>query len=117
MKILVCLYYTVLSVPCSLVITCWERADLLALFVCEFPCVFFTFPYDITGQVWNLILSIPGLYPLVYLHYSTNSLYDSVAVYSFLLLPTLAQSELPRPIPEIPYNQTSDVHRGSTLIT
>ena len=38
-EILVCLYYTVLSVPCSLVITCWESADLLALFVCEFPCV------------------------------------------------------------------------------
>ena len=27
----VCLCYTVLSVPCSLVITCWERANLLAL--------------------------------------------------------------------------------------
>ena len=27
----VCLYYTILSVPCSLVITCWERAGLLAL--------------------------------------------------------------------------------------
>ena len=25
------LYHTVLSVPCSLMITCWERADLLAL--------------------------------------------------------------------------------------
>ena len=27
----VCLYHTVLSGPCSLVITCWESADLLAL--------------------------------------------------------------------------------------
>ena len=26
----VCLCYAVVSVPCSLVITCWERADLLA---------------------------------------------------------------------------------------
>ena len=25
------LYYIVLSVPCSLMIDCWERADLLAL--------------------------------------------------------------------------------------
>ena len=24
-------FYAVLSVPCSLVITCWERADFLAL--------------------------------------------------------------------------------------
>ena len=27
----VCLYYIVLSVPCSILITCWERDDLLAL--------------------------------------------------------------------------------------
>ena len=41
----ICLYYTVLSVPHSLEITCWERADLLALFChsdvslcfCHFP--------------------------------------------------------------------------------
>ena len=35
--------YAVVSVPCSLVVTCWERADLLAdVFVefCHFPkCV------------------------------------------------------------------------------
>ena len=31
---------TVLSVPCSLVVTCWERADLLALLYVIFPCVF-----------------------------------------------------------------------------
>ena len=30
----VCLYYAVLSVPCSRVIACWERADLLAHFMC-----------------------------------------------------------------------------------
>ena len=35
----VCLYFTVLSVPCSLVITCWERADLLAIFSAMFSCV------------------------------------------------------------------------------
>ena len=34
-----CLYYTVLSVPCSLVITCWERAGLLALLCVVFSCV------------------------------------------------------------------------------
>ena len=32
------LCYAVLSVPCSLVITCWESADLLALLCfCHFP--------------------------------------------------------------------------------
>ena len=38
---LVCLCYkfTVLSVPCSLVVTCWEGADLLALLCVMFSCV------------------------------------------------------------------------------
>ena len=35
----VCLCYAVLSVPCSLVITCWERVDLLALLWVVFACV------------------------------------------------------------------------------
>ena len=39
----VCLCYAVLSVPCSHVIACWERADLLAHFMCVvFSCVFVT---------------------------------------------------------------------------
>ena len=46
----VCLYYTVLSVPFSLVITCWERADLLAFLSVMCPCVFVTFPYGVSGQ-------------------------------------------------------------------
>ena len=46
---------TVLSVPCSLVVTCWERADLLALLYVMFSCVFVTFPYGVLGQVWYLI--------------------------------------------------------------
>ena len=45
----VCVYYAVVSVPCSLVKTCWERVDLLAL-VC-----------DVSSQVWYLIASIPDL--------------------------------------------------------
>ena len=44
----VCLCYAVLSVPCSRVIACWERADLLAHFMCVvFSCVFVTFPYSV----------------------------------------------------------------------
>ena len=42
------------------VVTCWERADLLAL-VCGVFCEFVTFPIGILGQVWYLIVSIPDL--------------------------------------------------------
>ena len=51
---LIC-FNALLSVPCSLVITCWERADLLALLCDVFSCVFVTFPYGVLGQVWYLI--------------------------------------------------------------
>ena len=48
------------SVYMCLVVTCWERADLLALVfgVCYFPI-------GILGQVWYLIVSIPDLYSLL----------------------------------------------------
>ena len=58
---LVCLYYTVLSVLCSLVITCWEMAYHLSLLCIMFPCVFVTFPYGVSGHVWYLIVAIPDL--------------------------------------------------------
>ena len=44
------------SVHCCLVVTCWERADLFAL-VGNAYCIFVTFPCDILGQVWYLIVS------------------------------------------------------------
>ena len=65
--ICVCLCYTVLSVSCSLVVTCWERADPLALLCVIFSCVFVTFPHDVLVQVWHFIVSIPGLCFLTYL--------------------------------------------------
>ena len=43
--------------------TCWERADLLAclyMYV-KLSCVSVTFPFDVLGQVWYLIASIPDL--------------------------------------------------------
>ena len=43
--------YAVVSVYCSLVITCSERDDFLALLCAVFSCVFFTFPFDVPGQV------------------------------------------------------------------
>ena len=48
----VCLYYTVSSAPCSFVIICWERADLLALLCVMFPCIFVTF------SLWFLKLGV-----------------------------------------------------------
>ena len=62
----VCLYYTVLSVPCSLVSTCLERADLLSFLCVMFSCVYVTFPYGVSGQVWYLIVAIPDLCLLLY---------------------------------------------------
>ena len=57
----VCLYYAVLSIPCSFVITCCERADLLALVCVMFSHVFVTFPYGVSGLVWYSIVYIPDL--------------------------------------------------------
>ena len=56
-----------LSMTCCLVVTCWKRADLLAL-VCDVYCVFVTYSYGIRGQVWYLIVSIPDLCWLSYFY-------------------------------------------------
>ena len=66
----VCFCHTVLSNPCGLVVTCWDRADLLALLYLTFSCVFATFPYGVLVQVWYFIVSIPDLCLLPYLSYS-----------------------------------------------
>ena len=42
------------------VVTCWERADLLAL-VCGVLLWVYHFPIGILGQVWYLIVSNPDL--------------------------------------------------------
>ena len=57
------------SVHCCLVVTSWERADLLAL-IGDVYCIFVTFPRGILGQVWYLIVSFPDLCRLSYLHYA-----------------------------------------------
>ena len=46
----------------------FKRADLLALLSVVFPCVYVTFPYGVSGQVWYLNVSIPDLY-LLYFSY------------------------------------------------
>ena len=45
-----CVSHAFASVHCCLVVTCWERADLLAL-VGDVQCTFVTFPCGILGQV------------------------------------------------------------------
>ena len=55
-----------LCVHCSLVVTCWERAHVLAHLCVMFYCGFVTFPDGVLGQVWYLIVSIPDLYLLNY---------------------------------------------------
>ena len=57
-----------LSVHCSLVVTCWERADLGAVLYVMFYCVIVTFPCGVLGQVWCLIVSISDLYLLFYFY-------------------------------------------------
>ena len=61
-----------LSVPCSLVVTCSKRTDLVALLYVMFSCGFGTFPYGILGQVWCLIVSIPDLRPLSFFQYRSS---------------------------------------------
>ena len=53
------------SVYMCFVVTCWERADLLAL-VCGVFCEFVTFPLVSRVQAWYLIVSIPDLCTLTY---------------------------------------------------
>ena len=48
------------SVYWCLVVTCWERADLLAL-VCDLELWSCHFPIGILAHVWCLIVSIPDL--------------------------------------------------------
>ena len=62
-----------LSVHCSLLVTCWERADILSLLYVMFGfglwlgftlthCVFVSFTYGVLlGQEGYLIVSIPDL--------------------------------------------------------
>ena len=68
-----CVSHAFVSVHCCLVVTCWERADLVAL-VGDVYCIFVTFPCGILGQVWYLIVSFPDLYLLSYFvnHPSTS---------------------------------------------
>ena len=60
-----CVCHAFVSVHCCLVVTCWDRADRLAL-VGDVYCIFVTFPCGILGRVWYLIVSFPDLCRLSY---------------------------------------------------
>ena len=47
-------------------VTCWKRLTSWLFFV-MYNCVFVTFPCDILGQVWYLIVSIHDLCNLSYI--------------------------------------------------
>ena len=48
----VSLCHTALSVPCSIMVTYWERIDLLNLLCVMLSCVLVTVPHGVLGQVW-----------------------------------------------------------------
>ena len=55
-----CVSHDFASVHFCLVVTCWERADLLAL-VGDVYRIFVTFPCGTLGQVWYLVVSFPDI--------------------------------------------------------
>ena len=61
--IIFCVCHAVLYVHCSLVDTCWEKANLLALL----HLMFFYCFCGVLGQVWYMIVSNPDLCLLPYL--------------------------------------------------
>ena len=67
-----CVSHAFASVHCCLVITCLERADLLAL-VGDVCCICATFPCGILGQVWYLIVSFSDLCHLSYFEKNWNN--------------------------------------------
>ena len=71
-----CVFHAFKSVHCCLVVTCWERADLLALVGDIYFILFFYFLCGILGQVWYLIASFPDLCPLSY--FLTHTLHHHI---------------------------------------
>ena len=66
MFFVLCVSHAFASVHCCLLVTCWERADLMA-HVGDI-CIFVTFPCGILGQVWYLVVSFPDLCLLSYFY-------------------------------------------------
>ena len=62
-----CVCHAFTSVHCCIVVTCWERVDLLAL-VCDIYLCFCHFLMWYFGSVWYLIVYIPDLCRLSYFY-------------------------------------------------
>ena len=55
-----CVSHAFASVHCCLGVTCWKRADILAL-VGDVYCICVVFPSGILGQVWYFIVVFPDI--------------------------------------------------------
>ena len=65
-----------MSVPCSLVVTYLERADILDTLYVMFSCDFVTFTYDVLGKLGYLIVSFLDLcIPLYFLELNQKGIY------------------------------------------
>ena len=81
--------HAVLSVNSSLVVTCWERDNLLALLNVMFSYVFVTFPCGVLGHVWVWILSIPDIFLLPFTtryadFHMISMLYSTFTTFNYL---------------------------------
>ena len=74
--------HTVLSVPCSLVVT-WPLGSLVCdVFMC-FRVHLPFFPYGVLGQVWYSIVSIPDLCLLAYFYTMTYGSISTATLYLY----------------------------------
>ena len=64
----------VMSVICRLVVTCWERAAILALLYMVVSCAFVTLPYGVLDQMSYLNVSLPDICLLTYLEINVATL-------------------------------------------
>ena len=78
-----CVFHAFSSVCCCLVVTWWERADLLAL-VCDVKLCFVTFPFGILGHVWYLIVSNPYLCRLSYFYIVESRTFEVLRSRNFI---------------------------------
>ena len=74
-----------LSVHCSLVVTCWERANLLAPLYAMFNCVFVTLPCGVLGQVCYLIVLNPEFCLLTYFVVTNPAFYLNSPINNFAI--------------------------------
>ena len=96
-------YDAVMSVQYSLVVACWERANLLALLYVMFSCVFVNFRCGVMGQVWYLIVYISDLcLYLIYHLFIKERHVGNIFCLLFLLLAIIVTKKLNLPLFQTP---------------